>query len=97
MCIRDRVLPFAGVETVSEHSSTFWIASIGIGCFGTSLAYLLWNAGIQLTNPTQAGIFINVVPLSTAFFSVVFGEVLQNYHLVSGILIILGVLIIMKK
>jgi len=90
------LLPFVGVETVSEYSSTFWLAAIGIGCFGTSLAYYLWNAGIQLTSPAQAGIFINVVPLSTAFFSVAFGEVLLDYHLVSGILIILGVLIIMK-
>jgi len=90
------LLPFAGVETVSEYSSIFWIASIGIGCFGTSLAYYLWNSGIQLTSAAQAGIFINVVPLSAAFFSVVFGEVLQDYHLISGVLIIVGVLIIMK-
>ena len=90
------LLPFVGVETVSQYSSTFWIAAIGIGCFGTSLAYFLWNAGIQLTSAAQAGIFINVVPLSAAFFSVVFGEVLQDYHLISGGLIIIGVLIIMK-
>ena len=104
MCIRDRfcalsflfVLPFVGTATVSDYSSTFWMAAVGIGFFGTSMAYLLWNKGIQLSSPAQAGIFINVVPLSAAFFSIMLGEVLQDYHLISGVLIIVGVLIIMK-
>lgn len=90
------VLPFVGIESVESHSLSFWLAAIGIGCFGTSVAYLLWNAGIKLTNANQAGIFINVVPLSAAMFSVVFGEELFLYHLISGVFIILGVVVMRR-
>ncbi len=91
------LLPFIGMETVTEYSLSFWLSSIGIGLLGTAIAYYLWNTGIQLTSANQAGIFINVVPLSAALFSIVFGEELYFYHLISGIFIILGVLIIMNK
>ncbi len=91
------VLPFVGGFNISEFSSSFWFASIGIGCFGTAVAYFLWNKGIQLTSANQAGIFINVVPLSTAVFSLVLGEVLHGYHLVSGALIVIGVVVMMNR
>lgn len=91
------LLPFIGGIKVPDFSGSFWLSAIGIGFFGTSLAYFLWNKGIQMTSANQAGIFINVVPLSTAAFSLVLGEVLFGYHLVSGLLIITGVVIIMSK
>ena len=91
------VLPFLTEIGAPNFSSNYWLAAVGIGCFGTALAYLLWNTGIQLANANQAGIFINVVPLSTAAFSLVFGEVLYSYHLVSGVLVILGVIILLRK
>ena len=90
------VLPFVGVEHIGNHSLSYWLAAIGIGCFGTSAAYLLWNAGIKLTNANQAGIFINVGPLSAAVFSVIFGEQLFFYHLISGVFIILGVVVMRR-
>ena len=82
---------------IPHYSSSFWLAALGIGGLGTAVAYLLWNKGIQIANANEAGIFINVVPLSTAAFSLVFGETLYTYHLVSGILIILGVFTLLKK
>lgn len=91
------LLPFVGGIDAPRFSSSYWIAAVGIGFFGTSLAYFLWNKGIQLTSANQAGIFINVVPLSAASFSLVFGEVLFSYHLISGILIVIGVLILLGK
>ena len=90
------LLPLFGMNTVTTYSTYFWLAAIGIGFFGTSVAYYLWNAGIQLTSANQAGIFINVVTLFAAFFSVIFGETLYSYHLISGVFVIIGVLIIMK-
>jgi len=89
--------PFIIDLSIPDYSSSYWLAALGIGGFGTAVAYLLWNKGIQLTNANQAGVFINVVPLSTAAFSISFGEVLYGYHFVSGLLIILGVIILLKK
>ena len=91
------VLPFVTEIGLPSFSSTFWLAAVGIGVFGTGVAYLLWNIGIQLTSANQAGIFINVVPLSAAAFSLVFGETLYSYHFISGVVIVLGVFILMKK
>lgn len=90
------LLPFLGMASITDHSLAFWLSAIGIGIFGTAIAYLLWNAGIKLTSANQAGIFINVVPLSTALFSIIIGETLYSYHLISGVFIILGILI-MKR
>jgi len=91
------LLPFLGIESVTSHSLSFWLSAVGIGFLGTALAYFLWNAGIQLTSANKAGIFINVVPLSAALFSILFGETLYAYHFISGLFIIVGVAIIMAK
>ncbi len=91
------ILPFlVDLEGITGHSGIFWLSALGIGLIGTSVAYYLWNAGIQLSSANQAGIFINVVPLSTALFSIAFGEELFGYHLISGAIILLGVFIIRK-
>ncbi len=91
------VVPFIGFEKVSTYPTSFWLASLGIGVLGTALAYILWNKGIELKSANQAGVFINVVPLSAAAFSFVFGETLHSYHFISGLIIILGVLTIVTK
>ena len=91
------LFPFIIEVEVPSYSSSYWLSAIGIGGFGTALAYLLWNKGIQLTNANKAGIFLNAVPLTTAGFSLVFGEVLYGYHLISGIIILVGVFILIKK
>lgn len=76
-----------------SHGSTFWKSAIGIGCFGTGIAYLLWYQGIQLTNATKASVFINVVPLSSALAAIVLGGSLEHYHLTSGLIIVGGILV----
>ncbi len=86
-------LPFYGMEDITTHGISFWLSVIGIGFFGTSLTYYLWNKGIKLTGANQAGIFINIIPLSTAIFAAFFGEVLYFYHAISGLLIVFGVFV----
>lgn len=80
-----------------SHSFTFWKSAVGIGCFGTGIAYLLWYKGIQLTNASKASIFINIVPLSSALAAIVLGGSLEYYHLVSGLIIVSGILVIQLK
>ncbi|MFK7774192.1 MAG: DMT family transporter [Saprospiraceae bacterium] len=89
-------LPFVGTEDVSTHSISFWYSAIGIGFFGTAVAYYFWNEGIKLSSANQAGIMLNIVPLSTAIFSIILGENLFGYHLISGLLIILGVIVVRR-
>ncbi|MFK7922768.1 MAG: DMT family transporter [Bacteroidia bacterium] len=91
------VLPFSGIEASPSLSLPYWGAAIGIGFLGTSVAYFCWNLGVQLTSANQASIFGNLTPLSTAVFSILLGERLYSYHFISGVIIILGVIVLRSK
>ncbi|MEL7532069.1 MAG: DMT family transporter [Bacteroidota bacterium] len=91
------VLPFSGIESSGSLSTSYWGAALGIGLLGTSVAYYFWNEGIQLTSANQASIFSNLIPLSTAIFSILLGERLFTYHWISGAIIILGVIVLQVK
>jgi len=87
------LLPIHGMETITAHTSNFWVAVFGIGCLGTALAYFLWQKGVQVTGADKAGIYMNVVPLSAALFAILFKEHLHTYHLIGGLCIVAGLLI----
>jgi drug/metabolite transporter (DMT)-like permease len=86
------LLPVVGIHAPPLQQFDFWLSAIGIGFLGSSLAYLFWNSGIQSLGAANGAIFINAVPLTTAIFSVFFGEQLEVYHAISGALILSGVL-----
>jgi len=86
-------LPLAVPALSFQHSNDFWLSAIGIGCFGTGLAYLFWNKGVSAIGPSKAGIFMNLVPLSTALSAIFLQQQLYQYHLISGIIILTGIII----
>ena len=71
----------------------FWIVTISFGVFGTALTYILWNKGLRIIGASKAGIFMNIVPLSTAIIAVLLGNELAEHHFISGILIFSGLMI----
>lgn len=77
---------------VTHYTLRFWLSVVGIGCFGTGLAYWLWGKGIELTNAPKAAIFINFVPVSAAGFSLVLGDRVHSYHFISAAFILAGIL-----
>lgn len=87
------VLPFASPAISFHHSPDFWLSAFGIGCIGTGLAYLFWNKGVSAIGPSKAGIFMNFVPLSTAISAIFLQQELHQYHLISGVIILLGIII----
>jgi len=89
--------PFNGIEKITTHPPVFWESVFGIGCLGTALAYFLWQKGVLVIGADKAGIFMNIVPLSTAVLAVFFNKNLHEYHLIGGLFIILGMLITRKK
>ena len=91
------LLPISGMALVTNHTYGYWVAVFGIGCLGTALAYFLWQKGVQITGADKAGIYMNIVPLSAAVLAIFFGESLHRYHLIGGLLIIIGMLITRKK
>ena len=87
------LLPTTSYTIGCEHSENYWYWAMGIGTFGTAVAYLLWNQGLTQIGPDRAGIFMNIVPLSAAVSAFVLGEQLYGYHLISGVVIIAGIII----
>lgn len=87
------VLPLAVPTASIHHSTNFWWSAFGIGCLGTGLAYLFWNNGISAIGPNKAGIFMNFVPLSTALSAIFLQQQLYQYHLISGVIILTGIII----
>jgi len=70
------------METVTAHTTNFWMSIFGIGCLGTALAYFLWQKGVQITGADKA-----------ALFTIFFKEHLHTYHLIGGLCIVVGLLI----
>jgi drug/metabolite transporter (DMT)-like permease len=82
---------------ISPHSINyelnFWIATITFGVFGTAFTYIFWNKGLRIIGASKAGVFMNIVPLSTGVIAVLLGKNLNGFHIISGLLIFLGLLI----
>lgn len=60
--------------------------------FPSWLSYLLWNKGILAIGATRGEIYSHLIPLSGGVLSILFLQVpLHSFHLVSAILITLGI------
>ncbi|MBX2875589.1 MAG: DMT family transporter [Saprospiraceae bacterium] len=90
-------LPFIELGPVLTYPSSYWFAAFGMGVVGTSIAYNFWNQGITHVGASQASIFMNLIPFFTALFGLLFGEHIYGYHIISGILIIAGVVIMQYR
>lgn len=91
------ILPTSAIPKPWEYGMSFWSVAAVFGFIGTSITYLLWNAGVGMIGPTRAGVYMNLVPLSTALISVISGQSLSSYHYVSGLLIVGGLLVFRVK
>ncbi|WP_196884995.1 DMT family transporter [Aureivirga sp. CE67] len=92
------ITPFYGIKSVTTHGSDFWLSALGLGVLGTAIAYFLWNQGIKIKGANQGAIFMNFIPISAALLGeFFFQEKLHEYHLISGVLIISGLIITNMK
>ncbi len=91
------LLVFEPMENFVPDSGRFWLAAFGMGVPGTAITYIAWNIGIQKAGPARGTIFLNAIPLIVALFAIPFGAKLYLFHLVSGLLILSGLLIVQVK
>lgn len=73
--------------------STSNLVSIAyVAVFASIVAFISWNRAVQVVGPNRAGLFIHVIPLSSAIFAIVFlGERLEMYHLAGAVPIAAGI------
>jgi drug/metabolite transporter (DMT)-like permease len=71
-----------------------WLSILYIGFISTTLAYYLWNKGLELMEAGNASIFFFAQPLTGTFFAwLLLGEKLNVGFFIGGALILIGVAI----
>ena len=79
-------------------SAPAYLAILYVAIFPSILAYICWNSGIAQVGANRAGLFVNLVPVFAAIFSIIFlGERLQPFHLVGLLLIFGGMFLFNRK
>lgn len=71
-----------------------WPVALGIvfmGLFGSVLAYLWWNQGVQRLGATSVASFLNLVPMFTALIGVALGQPVTAAQICGAVLVIVGV------
>ena len=84
---------FTDIQTPAAYSQTFWLAAIGNGVLATAVAYLLWNKGVAHIGADKAALYMNIVPFAASVAALFFDVQLHVYHLVSGLIIIAGIIV----
>lgn len=78
---------------VQDFSFTVLFGIVYLVLFPSWLAYVFWNKGVSMIGTTRSEIFTHVIPLSGGLLSIVLlGEKIHLYHLISLILIVLGII-----
>lgn len=95
-------LPMALLENRAYHWS--WVGRIksvhvlgilSLNIFPSVLAYQFWNSALKKISANRVGIFLYLIPLYTTAISILlFGESLRLYHVLGGLLIFVGVLLV---
>lgn len=86
------------MNLVSYTQGPFWLGLMYLVVFPSWLSYVFWNKGIGEIGATRGEIYTHIIPLSGGVFSILFlGVRLEPFHLVSAILIALGIWFCSKK
>lgn len=76
-----------------DYSFTVLLGIVYLVLFPSWLAYVFWNKGVAMIGTTRSEVFTHVIPLSGGLLSIVLlGEKMHLYHLISVILIVLGII-----
>jgi len=68
-------------------------ALLFIGLFPSVLSYLLWNRALAVIPPAVGGVFLNLITVYTATFTIITGKPLIAAQIIGGSIIIAGVVL----
>jgi drug/metabolite transporter (DMT)-like permease len=92
-------LPLVGYEIVAgtvQWPSTWrgWLIVVYVGLLTSLIAQLMYLRAVELIGPSRSGLFVNLVPVFGAIFTVVFlHEPVGFYHVAALVLVIGGILL----
>jgi drug/metabolite transporter (DMT)-like permease len=79
-------------ENLSTCSSQAWLSILYLGLLGSALGFIWYYQGIKAIGPARAGVFINIVPLSSVLLAfILLHEPVDASLLAGAALIITGV------
>jgi drug/metabolite transporter (DMT)-like permease len=97
------LLPFSIWELQKPETTITWTAPtifilLFVGFFASIVAFLSWNTAVEQVGASRAGVFLNLIPVFSSIFAIVFnGETLTWYQVIGGIFVIIGVLVSAKR
>jgi len=84
-----------GLSEISHLDIRGWIALLGLGIFGSGLAYIAYYDALQVLPASQLGVFLNIEPLVTTLLAATFlGEPVTLIVLLGGAIIIIGIYLV---
>lgn len=96
------LLPFTitrhNINSIQNLSFQSWIALIFLGIFCSGLAYVLWAEAMSEMQSSKVGAFLYIEPFVTVFTAwIILKEEITVLTMLSGIVIILGVILVNRK
>ncbi|MDT8860106.1 DMT family transporter [Alkalihalobacillus sp. MEB130] len=59
--------------------------------FSSVCSFVFWNMSVRKVGASQAGIFLNLIPVFTALISMALGEAILTEQIIGGLLVFIGV------
>lgn len=92
------ILRLPQIDVTIFTNPTIWGGLIYLGVISTSLAFLLWNRGLQMLNASSGGVFFFFQPVfGTLLGWLILDETISATFWIGSFLIVLGVLIVIKS
>ena len=77
---------------LTQYSPSAWFGILYLGFFGSALGFSWYYEGIKAMGPSRAGIFINIVPVSSVILAfLILGEPLERSLILGALLVMMGV------
>jgi drug/metabolite transporter (DMT)-like permease len=84
-----------GLHEISRLDLRGWSAILGLGIFGSGLAYIAYYDALQVLPASQLGVFLNIEPLVTTLLAApLLGEPITLIVLFGGAIVILGIYLV---
>jgi drug/metabolite transporter (DMT)-like permease len=80
------------IRTAMHYSNEIWLSIFYLGFFGSALGFVWYYEGIRTLGPSRAGVFINIVPVSSIVLAfLILQETLEASLLMGALLVTVGV------
>jgi drug/metabolite transporter (DMT)-like permease len=77
-------------EKVTRISPSAWLSILYLGLMGSAVGFFWYYQGIKALGPARAGVFINIVPLSSVLLAFLLLHEPMDVSLLTGAVLIVG-------